>query len=198
MAKEIDYDQCYATLTLTPGATLAQIEEAWKTLAQFLHPDNWPDGPMKEKSTRKLQDLNIARDQLRDYWRKHNAAPPSKLRGTVAEGPGPGTGAPPPESKEEPKSTAPPPKRKAESGDIPRPPIALGPPPFLKTPLYHIYDVLNSRDESALGLQIFLWLVAATVPFLLVAAMLNVVGRAFYITPRVSVRFFRVELVPVA
>ncbi|MGK7931767.1 MAG: J domain-containing protein, partial [Microcystaceae cyanobacterium] len=98
----------YKTLGLEVGASLEEINEAYRDLAFIWHPDRIPsDNPrLLEKAATKLQEINHARDQLRALnshpkkkktWRPPRRGP---ARGRRRRSP------PPP-----PKPTAPPPQR---------------------------------------------------------------------------------------
>ena len=62
--------QCwYKALELEPGASLEEVNQAHKDLALVWHPDRLPkDSPrLQEKAHAKLQEINNARDKLREY-----------------------------------------------------------------------------------------------------------------------------------
>lgn len=61
------YDQYYRALGLEPGATLEEVNQAYKDLAFIWHPDRIPqDNPrLQQKAQEKLKEINQARDQLR-------------------------------------------------------------------------------------------------------------------------------------
>jgi uncharacterized membrane protein YccC len=71
-----NYDACYRALDLEPGATEEQIDDSWKLLVSAWHPDKFADA-LKEKATRRLQEINNARDELNRYWRRYGAPPPT-------------------------------------------------------------------------------------------------------------------------
>ncbi|WP_013321922.1 pentapeptide repeat-containing protein [Gloeothece verrucosa] len=62
-----ELDRYYKMLGLELGASLEEINQAYKDLAFIWHPDRIPkDNPrLLEKATAKLQELNLAREQLR-------------------------------------------------------------------------------------------------------------------------------------
>jgi hypothetical protein len=76
MLRPADYDACYRVLDLESGATETQIDDGWKLLVSAWHPDKFVDG-LKEKATRHLQEVNNARDELIQYWRRHGRPPPT-------------------------------------------------------------------------------------------------------------------------
>ena len=60
--------QCwYKALDLEPGASLEEVNQAYKDLALVWHPDRLPqDSPrLQEKAQAKLKEINNARDRLR-------------------------------------------------------------------------------------------------------------------------------------
>ena len=71
-----DYDALHRLLELPPGASLEDIEGRWKLLANLWHPDKI-DLHSKETATRRLQEINNARDELRAYWRAYGKSPPT-------------------------------------------------------------------------------------------------------------------------
>jgi len=74
-----DYDALHRLLELPPGASLEDIEGRWKLLANLWHPDKI-DLHSKETATRRLQERNNARDELRAYWRTYGKSPRPSLR----------------------------------------------------------------------------------------------------------------------
>lgn len=62
-----DLDRCYRVLGLEPGASLEEVNQAYKDLAFIWHPDRVPqDNPrLQHKAQEKLKEINQARDQLR-------------------------------------------------------------------------------------------------------------------------------------
>jgi uncharacterized protein YjbI with pentapeptide repeats len=62
-----DLEWCYRILELKPGASLEEVNQAYKDLVFIWHPDRIPqDNPrLLEKAQEKLKDLNSARDRLR-------------------------------------------------------------------------------------------------------------------------------------
>ena len=78
MSREINYDQCYQTLNLKPGATLAEIKQRYRELAQRFHPDKVPPA-QRERATLQFQRINAAKEALESYWEEQRSAPPSAL-----------------------------------------------------------------------------------------------------------------------
>jgi uncharacterized protein YjbI with pentapeptide repeats len=62
--------QCwYKALELEPGASLEEVNQAYKDLVLVWHPDRLPQDSVRlqEKAQAKLKELNNARDRLREY-----------------------------------------------------------------------------------------------------------------------------------
>ena len=66
-------EQHYKVLGLTPGASLEEVNQAYKDLVFIWHPDRVPQDNERliQKSVEKLQEINEARDSLRSYYRKY-------------------------------------------------------------------------------------------------------------------------------
>ncbi len=64
-----DLEWCYQVLELKPGASLEEVNQAYKDLVFIWHPDRIPkDNPrLLQKAQEKLKDLNSARDRLRAH-----------------------------------------------------------------------------------------------------------------------------------
>lgn len=65
-------EQHYKVLGLEPGASLEEVNQAYKDLVFIWHPDRLPqeDERLIKKSVEKLQQINEARDSLRSYHRQ--------------------------------------------------------------------------------------------------------------------------------
>jgi uncharacterized protein YjbI with pentapeptide repeats len=60
--------RCYLLLGLEPGATPAEIKEAWRDLAQVWHPDRFSGNQrLQNKAQEKLKQINEAYDRLRNH-----------------------------------------------------------------------------------------------------------------------------------
>lgn len=70
-------EQHYKVLGLEPGASLEEVNQAYKDLVFIWHPDRVPQDNERlvQKSVAKLQQINEARDSLRSYHRKHRKTP---------------------------------------------------------------------------------------------------------------------------
>ncbi|MGB3205129.1 MAG: J domain-containing protein, partial [Crinalium sp.] len=62
-----ELNKYYQVLGLSPGASLEEVNQAYKDLAFIWHPDRIPtDNPrLQQKAQDKLKEINHARDQLR-------------------------------------------------------------------------------------------------------------------------------------
>jgi uncharacterized protein YjbI with pentapeptide repeats len=73
-----DLDQCYRVLGLEPGASLAEVNQAYKDLAFIWHPDRVPEDNkrLRDKAQEKLKEINQARDQLRSLKQQQRTKTP--------------------------------------------------------------------------------------------------------------------------
>jgi uncharacterized protein YjbI with pentapeptide repeats len=71
-------EQYYRVLGLEPGATLEEINQAYKDLAFIWHPDRIPkDNPrLQQKANEFLKEINTARDHLRSYLQQTTKVTP--------------------------------------------------------------------------------------------------------------------------
>jgi len=69
-----DLEWCYVVLGLEPGASLQEVNQAYKDLAFIWHPDRVPqDNPrLQQKAQDKLKEINEARAQLRSCRPKYH------------------------------------------------------------------------------------------------------------------------------
>ncbi|MEO0925419.1 MAG: pentapeptide repeat-containing protein [Cyanobacteria bacterium J06643_13] len=69
-------EQHYKVLGLEPGASLDEVNQAYKDLVFIWHPDRVPQDNERlvKKSVAKIQQINEARDSLRSYHRKYKSA----------------------------------------------------------------------------------------------------------------------------
>ena len=77
-----DLDQHYRTLGLEPGASLEEVNQAYKDLAFIWHPDRVPEDNLRlrQKAEDKLKEINNARDQLRSTKRTEKTQPTQETR----------------------------------------------------------------------------------------------------------------------
>ena len=70
----------YQALGLEPGASLEEVNQAYKDLVFIWHPDRLPQENERliQKSVEKLQQINEARDSLRSYHRQNPKAAKTK------------------------------------------------------------------------------------------------------------------------
>lgn len=62
-----DLLECYRILELEPGATPAEVKQAYRDLAKIWHPDRFPNEPrVQEKAQEKLKEINRAYEQLKN------------------------------------------------------------------------------------------------------------------------------------
>ncbi|HEY9824904.1 MAG TPA: J domain-containing protein, partial [Stenomitos sp.] len=63
----------YRVLDLQPGASLTDINQAYKDLVFIWHPDRIPqeNERLYQKAIQKLQEINAAREALRSHYRNH-------------------------------------------------------------------------------------------------------------------------------
>ncbi|MFN6035597.1 MAG: pentapeptide repeat-containing protein [Dolichospermum sp.] len=75
-----ELERYYRILELEPGATLEEINQAYKDLVFVWHPDRLPkDNPrLQHKDHEKLKSLNMARDKLRSLGDKQPLSPDSQ------------------------------------------------------------------------------------------------------------------------
>ena len=66
--EKLDEKQCCATLNLMPGASPAQIKEAYRKLAQQWHPDKHTNNPkLQADAQEKFKKINAAYEFLKTY-----------------------------------------------------------------------------------------------------------------------------------
>ena len=72
-----ELERYYRVLELEPGASLEEVNEAYRDLAFIWHPDRIPQERhrLQEKARKKLQELNEARDELRSIKAKYQSKP---------------------------------------------------------------------------------------------------------------------------
>lgn len=80
-----DLDRYYKVLGLEPGASLDEVNQAYRDLAFIWHPDRIPkDNPrLQQKAQEKLKEINQARDRLRSVRpgeKNRNPEPPPRDR----------------------------------------------------------------------------------------------------------------------
>ena len=72
-----ELERYYRVLELEPGASLEEVNQAYRDLAFIWHPDRIPQERhrLQEKARKKLQELNEARDELRSIKAKYQSKP---------------------------------------------------------------------------------------------------------------------------
>lgn len=68
-----ELEDCYRVLELEPGASMAEINQAYKDLVFIWHPDRIPkdNERLHQKAQEKLKAINYAREQLRQHQREN-------------------------------------------------------------------------------------------------------------------------------
>ncbi len=83
-----ELERYYRILELEPGASLEEVNQAYRDLAFIWHPDRIPQEKdrLQEKARKKLQQINEARDKLRSIKAKYQSQPskPYQPRKTAA------------------------------------------------------------------------------------------------------------------
>ncbi|WP_300874648.1 pentapeptide repeat-containing protein [Thermosynechococcus sp. Uc] len=71
----LDLDTCYRVLELEPGATLEEVNRAYRDLVFIWHPDRIPKDNTRliEKAQEKIKQFNEARDQLRQHIARYSS-----------------------------------------------------------------------------------------------------------------------------
>ncbi|WP_448533265.1 pentapeptide repeat-containing protein [Parathermosynechococcus lividus] len=71
----LDLETCYRVLELEPGATLEDVNRAYRDLVFIWHPDRIPKDNVRlvEKAQEKIKQINDARDQLRQHIHKYGS-----------------------------------------------------------------------------------------------------------------------------
>ncbi|XFA72179.1 pentapeptide repeat-containing protein [Thermosynechococcaceae cyanobacterium Okahandja] len=71
----LDIETCYRVLELEPGATLEDVNRAYRDLVFIWHPDRIPKDNVRlvEKAQEKIKQINDARDQLRQHIHKYGS-----------------------------------------------------------------------------------------------------------------------------
>ena len=75
-----ELERYYRVLELQPGASLEEINQAYRDLAFIWHPDRIPQEKhrLQEKARRKLQEINEAREKLRSRVGQSKSKPTTK------------------------------------------------------------------------------------------------------------------------
>ena len=83
-------EQYYRILELEPGATLEEVRQGYRDLAQVWHPDRFSSHPrLQQKAHRKLQEINEAHDKLRSTLRVVSVSSPPKSESVKTPAPDP-------------------------------------------------------------------------------------------------------------
>lgn len=81
-------EQHYKALGLEPGASLEEVNQAYKDLVFIWHPDRVPQDNERlvKKSVAKIQQINEARDSLRSYHHKYKPASAKQSKSAAYSG----------------------------------------------------------------------------------------------------------------
>jgi len=86
-AMNVDRNECYDLLGLSPGASREELKVAYRDLAKVWHPDRFLHDPrLQEKAQEKLKEINEAYDQLRLGRAKRQTQPPASSNGRPRTG----------------------------------------------------------------------------------------------------------------
>lgn len=70
-----DLEQCYEVLEIAPDASIEEIKQAYKDLAQFWHPDRYAYSPrLQQKAEAKFKDINAAYSMLMEHFDQNESA----------------------------------------------------------------------------------------------------------------------------
>ena len=70
MTTPLDIRSAYEVLGLPDGASLDEVQAAYRELAQILHPDRYAsNGHLRDRAQEQFKRVNVARDVLVDYLR---------------------------------------------------------------------------------------------------------------------------------
>ena len=76
MQKSYSYEDCYEILRIEYGCSWAEVRKSYKSLIQKWHPDRFSDDlDGKNTATSKIKELNLAYQQLDNYYKEHGALP---------------------------------------------------------------------------------------------------------------------------
>jgi len=71
-------ESCFRTLGLEPGATFAEVKEAYRFLVQTFHEDKYPaHSPYKQKAHDKMVELNDAYEKLKKFFQENPSGQPA-------------------------------------------------------------------------------------------------------------------------
>ncbi len=78
-----DLDRCYQILGLKPGASVEEVNKAYKALVVIWHPDRIPKDSVDllARAEQKLKEINQARDRLREFARSGATTPNNSTTG---------------------------------------------------------------------------------------------------------------------
>lgn len=78
-----NYEECFNTLELKFGASINEINKAWRRLSKIYHPDKHNQNPhYYYKALERQKKINIARDILHRWSEQHPGMPPPRSAGS--------------------------------------------------------------------------------------------------------------------
>lgn len=76
MKQKYSFSQCYQILRINPNCSWVELRKSYKTLIQKWHPDRYKEGSdQKIAANEKIKSINIAYNQLLDYFKQNGALP---------------------------------------------------------------------------------------------------------------------------
>jgi len=112
MKKKYSYHDCYHVLDTKPNSSWSELRSAYKKSIQKWHPDKFKEGsPEKLAAEHKIKAINIAYNQIHQYYRDNASLPPIEEPSDKAEK------VKPVETVKKPAET-----KKSASSDIPKKP----------------------------------------------------------------------------
>ncbi|MBE9197870.1 MULTISPECIES: J domain-containing protein [unclassified Nodularia (in: cyanobacteria)] len=85
MSDRLDINHAYEVLGLTPGASQAQVKQAYRKLVKIWHPDRFSDSQQKQEAEAKIKDINVAYNQLKSQQINTESAPSASPTSTSTD-----------------------------------------------------------------------------------------------------------------
>lgn len=77
------YEECYTILNIAPGCSWPELRRHYKSLIQKWHPDRYiDDSNEKRNADVRIKEINLAYQQLEDYYQEQGTLPPCTYRKT--------------------------------------------------------------------------------------------------------------------
>ena len=81
-----DVRRYYDVLDLEPGASTAEVEQAYREMAKIWHPDRFPDDArLRTRAERKMKEINKAREGILAYRERTAAHTSREDKGAAAD-----------------------------------------------------------------------------------------------------------------